>query len=109
MSASTRKRESGNLGNPVTCNPEIPLEVVQAKAIDWGITVDAYLVGAARVGQRYAARVFSDMSGMSADGMTVATPPLELVDTKSGFRLMRCLSGSDHFVIVSEQRTGDQL
>ncbi len=34
--------------------------------------------------------------------MTVATPPLEVVDTRAGFKLMRSLSGRDYYVIASE-------
>ncbi|OSR74430.1 hypothetical protein BV326_01249 [Pseudomonas syringae pv. actinidiae] len=108
MSASTRKGESRGLIDPATCNQELTPEVVQAKAIEWGVIVDAYLVDASRVGQRYAAKVFSDLSGVSEDGMTVATPPLELVEARSGFRLMRSLIGNDYFVIVCEQQTGEQ-
>jgi hypothetical protein len=108
MSASTPKGESRDLGNLVTYNREFTPEVIQATTIDWGVTVDAYLVDAARVGQRYAARVFSDLSGVSADGMTVATPPLELVEARSGFKLMRSLSGGDYYVIVCEQQAGEQ-
>lgn len=108
MPASTRKREFPNPRDPVTCNHEFTPEVVQAKAIDWGVRVDAYLVDASRVGQRYAARVFNDLSGASADGMTVATPPLELVEARSGFKLMRSLSGCDYYVIVCEQQAGEQ-
>ncbi|WP_241151771.1 hypothetical protein [Pseudomonas viridiflava] len=108
MPAPTRKGESRTVGNLVTCNQVLTPEVVQAKAIEWGVTVDAYLVDACRVGQRYAAKVFSDLSGVCEDGMTVATPPLELVEAKSGFKLMRSLIGGDHYVIVCEQQTGEQ-
>ncbi|MCF5806068.1 hypothetical protein [Pseudomonas tremae] len=108
MPAPTRKGESRTVGNLVTCNQDLTPAVIQAKAIDWGVTVDAYLVDASRVGQRYAAKVFSDLSGVSEDGMTVATPPLELVEARSGFKLMRSLSGGDYYVIVCEQQTGEQ-
>ncbi|WP_256660001.1 hypothetical protein [Pseudomonas sp. LS-2] len=70
--------------------------------MDWGVTIDAYLYDAARVGQRYAAIVYGDKSGASLDGMTVATPALELVKKHSGFKLMRTPSGEHHFLIVSE-------
>lgn len=92
----------------MTSNQKLTPEVVQAKAIDWGVRVDAYLVDASKVGQRYAAKVFSDLSGVSADGMTVATPPLELVEARSEFKLMRSLSGGDYYVIVCEQQAGEQ-
>jgi len=55
---------------------EVPGAVIRARAMDWGVTIDAYLYGAARVGERYAAIVYGDKSGASLDGMTVATPPL---------------------------------
>jgi hypothetical protein len=83
-------------------NQKAPGAVIRAQAMDWGVTIDAYLYDAARVGQRYAAVVYEDKSGASLDGMTVATPPLELVKTHSGFKLMRTSSGEHHFLIVSE-------
>lgn len=46
--------------------------------------------------------VYGDKSGASLDGMTVATPPRELVKTQSGFKLMRTPSRDQHFLIVSE-------
>lgn len=84
---------------------DVPLEVVRAQREDWGVIVDAYLSQAGRVGQRYAATVFSDLSGVNANGMTVATPPLQLVEERAGFKLMRSVSGNDHFVITSEMGT----
>lgn len=81
---------------------EIPSAVIRAQAMDWGVTIDAYLYDAARVGQRYAAIVYGDRSGASLDGMTVATPLLELVKAHSGFKLMRTPRGDHHFLIVSE-------
>ncbi|KWV69497.1 MULTISPECIES: hypothetical protein [Pseudomonas] len=80
----------------------VPTEVIQAQRIDWGVMVDAYLIKAARVGQTYAALVYNDQSSLSSNGMTVATPPLVLVEVREGFMLMRSLSGQDHFVITSE-------
>ncbi|ETK41868.1 MAG: hypothetical protein A2W79_08550 [Pseudomonadales bacterium RIFCSPLOWO2_12_60_38] len=87
-------------------NQDTPGAVIRAQVMDWGVTVDAYLYDAARVGQRYAAIVYGDKSGASLDGMTVATPPLELVKTQSGFKLMRTPSGDHHFLIVSELGAG---
>jgi hypothetical protein len=81
---------------------DVPSEVVRAQCQDWGVIVDAYLSQAGRVGDRYAATVFSDLSGVNADGMTIATPPLQFVEERAGFKLMRSLSGKDHFVITSE-------
>lgn len=83
-------------------NQEAPGAVIRAQAMDWGVAIDAYLYDAARVGQRYAAIVYGDKSGASLDGMTVATPPLELVKTQSGIKLMRTPNGDHHFLIVSE-------
>jgi|GEM_PF-1218222 len=81
---------------------DVPLEVIRAQREDWGVIIDAYLSQAGRVGQRYAATVFSDLSGVNANGMTVATPPLQLVEERAGFKLMRSVSGNDYFVITSE-------
>ncbi|WP_202633599.1 hypothetical protein [Pseudomonas syringae] len=83
-------------------NQEAPGAVIRAQSMDWGVTIDAYLYDAARVGQRYAAIVYGDKSGASLDGMTVATPPLELVKAESDFKLMRTPSGKHHFLIVRE-------
>ncbi|UDU83186.1 hypothetical protein [Pseudomonas sp. HN2-3] len=79
-----------------------PSEVIRAQSIDWNVPVDAFLVDAARAGRRYAALVYGDRSGMNQDGMTIATPPLEYVEAKSGFKLMRSVSGEDYYVITSE-------
>lgn len=83
-------------------NVEVPVEVIRAQSMDWGLAIDAYLYDAARVGDRYAAVVYGDKSGASLDGMTVGTPPLELVNTQSGFKLMRTPGGEHHFLIVRE-------
>jgi len=87
---------------PGTLEQNVPSEVIQAQGIDWGVMVDAYLINAARVGRSYAALVYNDQSNVSSNGMTVATPPLVLVESREGFKLMRSLSGQDHFVIASE-------
>lgn len=81
---------------------DVPSEVTQAQSIDWGVTVDAYLANAARVGRSYAAHVYKDRSCASLNGMTVATPPLLFVEARGKFKLMRSLSGQDNYVIVSE-------
>ena len=88
------------------------LQMLSLTAAEWSQTlvatreralrVDAYLVNAARAGQSYAALVYNDQSNVSSNGMTVATPPLQLVETRAGFKLMRSLSGKDHYVIASE-------
>jgi len=78
------------------------MRVVRASSIEWGITIDAYLINAARVGDRYTALVYGDQSGAISDGMTVVTPPIRAVEQRGGFTLMRSLGGNDHYVIVSE-------
>lgn len=84
---------------------DLPSVVVQAHGIDWGVTVDAYLFDAARIGRRFAATVFFDLSGVSENWATVATPPLQFVEMRAGFKLMRSVSGADYFVIASEYST----
>jgi len=78
----------------------IPQEVLNAQQIRWDVLVDAYLTQAARVGARYAARVFLDRAGLIADGTTIATPEVTTVGKKEGFVLLRSLCGSDHYVIA---------
>jgi len=86
---------------------DLPIEVKQAMAQDWGVFVDAYLFNAARIGERFAATVFGDQSGMVSDGMTVATQPVRLVATRKGFKLLRTQDGADHYVVVTEHKTGE--
>ncbi|RMP83684.1 hypothetical protein ALQ15_200135 [Pseudomonas syringae pv. actinidiae] len=81
-----------------------PSEVAQAKSQEWGVFVDAYLVDAARVGNRYAATVYCDQSG-SPDGATVATPPVREISKKGGFALLQTIDAQDHYVIASEHVT----
>ncbi len=85
---------------------DLPLQVAQATRIDWGVTIDAYLVDAARVGDRLTALVYCDLSGVSTDGMTVVTPAVSPVSHISGYTLVRSRTGSDHYVIVSELLEG---
>ena len=80
----------------------LPPEVVRAQHVDWSVAVDAFLFRAARVGERYVALVYSDQSGASEDGMTVATPPVRCVAEREGFKLVRTIGG-DHYVITNEQ------
>lgn len=80
---------------------EIPPEVEFARAIDWGVPIDAYLTNAARVGTRFAASVYLDRSGMSADGMTVITPSVREVARIEGLEMLQSISGNDHYVIVT--------
>lgn len=81
---------------------QLPAEVERAMTYDWGVLVDAYLMDAGRVGDRYAATVFCDRSGRATDGMTVATPAVAHVSTQGGFQLLRAVAASDYYVIVSE-------
>jgi len=84
----------------------LPMRVVWASDIEWGVTVDAYLMDAARVGNRYAALVYRDLSGVSCDGMTVVTPEVRTVSERGGYTLVRSLCGEDHYVVVSELPEG---
>lgn len=81
--------------------PPVPLKVLAAKRIQWGVVVDAYLINAAKVGTRYTAMAFSDRSGLIQDGETVATPPVKPVAEQQGFVLLQSLCGGDHYVLVS--------
>lgn len=81
---------------------EFPARVARATVIEWGVTIDAYLLDAAMVGNRYTARVYQDLSGVNADGMTVVTPEVRAVREQGGFTLVRSLGGHDHYVIVSK-------
>lgn len=103
MANLAQKRDFRRLGDHVLIEHDLPHEVVQARIIEWGVIVDAYLSDAARVGQRYAAIVFCDLSGLSENGVTVVTPPLLLLKAVAGYKLMRSVSGADHFVITSEK------
>ncbi|MEE4075173.1 hypothetical protein V2I49_07500 [Pseudomonas viridiflava] len=86
---------------PPTEGAEIPAQVAIARLIDWGVSIDAFLVDAARVGTRFAASVYLDRSGASVNGMTIATPPVYPVMTIQGFEMVRSVCGSDYYVIVS--------
>jgi hypothetical protein len=79
----------------------IPGEVLLASEMPWGVLIDAYLIGAARVGDRYAGVAYLDHSGVVADGSTVATPPVRAIDQKDRFILLQTLSGRDHYVIAA--------
>lgn len=80
----------------------LPSEVIQAMSHGWGVLVDAYLVNAARVGDRFAATVFCDRSGMVPDGVTVATQPVRHISVRGAFKLLQTLDGADHYVLVNE-------
>ncbi|KPW52717.1 hypothetical protein ALO95_200356 [Pseudomonas syringae pv. antirrhini] len=81
----------------------VPSGVLIASSLDWGVTVDAYLIDAARMGGRYAAQAYLDRSGEIRDGMTVVTPEVTQISRKGGFLMVRSLSQKDHYVIVTEQ------
>lgn len=85
---------------------ELPSQVAQAMAHDWGVLVDAFLMNAARVGDRYAATVFCDRSGLASDGATVATRSVRQVCAHGGFKLLQTFDGADHYVLVTEQLAG---
>lgn len=79
----------------------VSAKLVVAQAHDWGALVDAYLVDAAEVGDRFVAYVYGDLSGGLADGMTIVTPPSEIIAELKGMALLRTVSGNDHYVMVS--------
>ncbi|MDZ5602912.1 hypothetical protein SJI00_09010 [Pseudomonas sp. RP23018S] len=80
---------------------EIPNVVEKAKGIDWGVLIDAYLMNAAQVGNRFAASVYCDLSGASSDGMTILTPPVRQVAAVGKFEMLQSLCGNDHYVVVT--------
>jgi hypothetical protein len=84
----------------------LPSEVILAMSHDWGVLVDAYLVNAARIGDRFAAIVFCDRSAAVSDGMTVATQPVHQIATRGAFKLLQTLDGADHYVLVTENDAG---
>lgn len=85
---------------------EMPRSILQASEIEWGVTVDAYLMDAARVGDRYVAKVYSDLSGKGSDGMTVVTPPVKVQEERGGYTLLRSTCGGDYYVVVSRLQEG---
>lgn len=80
----------------------VPQEVGQAQGMVWGVPIDAYLADAARVGDRFVAKAYADLSHRIADGSTITTPPVRLVRAQGSFRLIQSVSGHDHYVIVSD-------
>ncbi|WP_122390093.1 hypothetical protein [Pseudomonas amygdali] len=97
----------GALSRSETMKKEsLPSEVVQAMRHDWGVLIDAYLVNAARIGDRFAAIVFCDRSGMVSDGTTVATQPVHQIATRGAFKLLQTLNRADHYVVVTEHEEG---
>lgn len=76
-------------------------EVEHAEGIDWGVPIDAYLMDAARVGNRYVASVYCDLSGISANGEIVVTPPVRQISKVGRFEMLQSLCGNDHYVVVT--------
>lgn len=87
----------------------VPLSVVAASSEQWGVTIDAYLVDAVRVGNRFAATAYFDLSGCIDDGSTVATPPVRAVELREGFVLLQTLCGSDYYVIAASRSDRTEL
>ncbi|NWF06699.1 hypothetical protein HX810_03295 [Pseudomonas salomonii] len=84
----------------------VPAQVALANRIDWGVIVDAFLMKAARVGNRYAAEAYLDRSGLISDGMTVVTPDVVQVARAGEFVMVRSICQNDHYVIVTELVSG---
>lgn len=84
-----------------TMASDLPPEVEAASSVDWGVMIDAFLMHAAQVGSRFTGSVYCDRSGISSDGMTVITPRVIRLSQKHGMTLLRSISGTDHYVIVT--------
>lgn len=87
----------------------IPPAVLAASNEQWGVLIDAYLVDAVRVGNRFAAIAYFDLSGSIDDGATVATPPVRAVERRESFVLLQSLCGSDYYVIAASRSDGTEL
>lgn len=79
----------------------VPQAVLDAKSLDWGVAVDAYLFEAGRIGGHYSAHAYFDCSGQIGDGETVLTPPVRTIRRARGFTLLQSESGGDYYVLVS--------
>ncbi|MND79431.1 hypothetical protein D3C76_435910 [compost metagenome] len=79
----------------------VPQAVLNAKSVDWGVAVDAYLFEAGRIGGHYSAHAYFDCSGQIRDGETVLTPPVRPIRRAQGFTLLQSESGGDYYVLVS--------
>jgi len=77
------------------------VRLAMAQTHDWGAFIDAYLIDGAAVGDRFAAYVYKDRSGQLVDGMTVVTPAVKVISQFEGMVLLRTISGSDNYVLVS--------
>lgn len=103
-----RRYHPVNVGNPFkrpTKQIPLPNEVRRAQKVNWGVLVDAYLMQAAPVGNRFAAVAYADQSGRIADGTTVATAPVRSIAIRGGFQLLQTLDASDHYVLVTELKS----
>lgn len=87
----------------------IPPAVLAASNEQWGVLIDAYLVDAVRVGSRFAATAYLDLSGAIDDGSTVATPPVRTVERRESFVLLQTLCGSDYYVIAASRLEETEL
>lgn len=79
----------------------IPKAVLDAKTYDWKVLVDAYLSGAGKVGEHYAAHAYFDLSGAIEDGETILTPRVRVISRQNGYTLLQSECGGDHYVLVS--------
>lgn len=86
----------------------IPSAVLAASNEQWGVLIDAYLVDAAPVGNRFAAVAYLDHSGLIDDGSTIATPPVRAIERRQAFVLLQTLSGGDHYVIAAWRSGGEE-
>lgn len=87
----------------------IPPAVLAASNERWGVAIDAYMVDAVRVGDRFAATAYFDLSGTIDDGSTVATPPVRVVERRESFVLLQTLCGSDYYVIAASRSDATEL
>lgn len=86
----------------------VPQAVLDAKSVDWGVVVDAYLFEAGRFADHFTARAYCDFSGQVGDGETVLTPPVKVIRRENGFTLLQSQSGDDHYVLVSSIDSEDR-
>lgn len=84
----------------------IPPVVVAASNEKWGVLIDAYLVDAVPVGNRFAAIAYCDRSGSIDDGATVATPAVRAIERRDSFELLQTFCGNDHYVIAARRSDG---
>lgn len=105
MSASALKSRPNHclkLPGKMLKGERLPIEVTRAQRVNWGVFVDAFLMNAAMVGNRFAAEAYGDRSGLISDGTTVATAPVRSIACVNGFQLLQTLDAGDHYVVVTE-------